>query len=104
MICRIRLIGNMDKLSLTSPFAIFVNTKYQSVQGVNMSMKNPINISTLPFKNSEPRKYPNKGVHMKLIIRLVVVNFTFLKLFFNSLRGTSRNNPNSIKHKNIFIR
>ena len=41
---------------------------------------------------------------MKLIIRLVDVNLTFLKLFFNSGNGTSRNNPKSIKHKNMLIK
>lgn len=45
------------------------------------------------FKNMNPRKYPNSGVQMKLMIMLVDVNFTFLKLFFSSLMGTSKNTP-----------
>ena len=81
-----------------------MKTRYQSVHGVNMSMKNPIKTSTFPFKNTDPRKYPNNGVHMKLIIKLVDVNLTFLKLFFNLFRGTSRNRPKSIRHKNILIK
>lgn len=91
MICNIKFMGNIDKLKLMSPFAIFVNIKYQSVQGVSMSMKKPIKMSTFPFKNIDPRKYPNSGVHRKLIIRDVIVNLTFLKLCFNSLTGASRN-------------
>ena len=83
----------MDKFKFKSPFASFVNTRYQSVHGVRISMKKPISMSTFPFKNSDPMKYPNSGVHMKFIARLVNVNLTFLKLFFNSLRLTSRNNP-----------
>ena len=35
IICKIRLIGKIDKLRLTSPLANFVNTKYQSVHGVS---------------------------------------------------------------------
>ena len=67
-------------------------------------MKNPIKTSTLPFKNRDPKKYPNSGVHMKFIIKLVEVNLTFLKLSFNFPRGTSRNNPKSIRHRNMFIK
>jgi len=104
IICRIRLIGSMDRLNVKSPFAILVNTRYQSVHGVNINMKNPIRTSTFPFKNSEPKKYPKSGVHMKFIIKLVEVNLTFLKLSFNSPRGTSRNSPKSIRHKNILIK
>ena len=54
-------------------------------------MKNPIIKSTLPFKKSDPRKYPNNGVHKKLIIILVNVNLWFLKLLFKSFKGISRN-------------
>ena len=104
MICRIRLTGSIDRLNVTSPFASLVNTRYQSVHGVNISMKNPISTSTFPFKNSDPKKYPNNGVHMKLISRLVRLNLTFLKLFFNSFNGISRNTPKSIRHKNIVIK
>ena len=104
MICKIRLIGNIDRLKVKSPFASFVNTRYQSVQGVRISMKNPISTSTFPFKNNDPIKYPNNGVHMKFIIKLVDVNLIFLKLFFKSFRGTSKNNPYNIRHRNILIR
>ena len=104
MICNIKFIGNMDRLNVNSPFANFVKTKYQSVHGVRINIKNPIKISIFPFKNNDPKKYPNRGVHMKLIIKLVDVNLTFLKLFFNLCRGTSRNNPKSIRHKKIFIK
>ena len=104
IICSTRLIGNIDRLNGRSPFAIFVNTRYQSVHGVKMSMKNPINMSMFPFKNNDPRKYPNSGVHMKLIIRVVDVNLTFLKLFFNLDNGTSRNSPKSIRHRNMLIK
>lgn len=76
-----------------SPFASLVNTKYQSVQGVNINMKKPMKMSMVPLKNIEPKKYPNNGVHMKFIIMLVRLNLTFLKLFFNSFRGISKNNP-----------
>ena len=71
MICTMRLIGRIDRLKVKSPFAILVNTRYQSVHGVSISMKNPIMTSTFPFKNSVARKYPNSGVHMKLIISLL---------------------------------
>ena len=104
IICSTRLIGNIDRLNGRFPFAIFVNTRYQSVHGVKMSMKNPINMSMFPFKNNDPRKYPNSGVHMKLIIRVVDVNLTFLKLFFNLDNGTSRNSPKSIRHRNMLIK
>lgn len=46
-----------------------VNTKYQSVHGVRINIKNPIKMSKFPFKNIEPIQYPNNRVHMKLIIR-----------------------------------
>ena len=104
MICRIRFIGSIDRLKFRSPFAILVNTKYQSVHGVNISMKNPMNMSIFPFKNRFPRKYPNNGVQMKLIIRLVDVNLMFLKLFFKFLRGTSKNKPYNIMHRNKLIK
>ena len=97
----IKFIGSIEKLKFTFPFAIFVNTKYQSVHGVSISIKNPIKISIFPFKNRTPRKYPRSGVQIKLIIRLADVNLTFLKLFFKSLSGTSRNSPYNIKHKKI---
>lgn len=100
----IKFIGSIEKLKFKFPFAIFVNTKYQSVHGVSISIKNPIKISIFPFKNRAPRKYPRIGVQIKLIIRLVDVNLTFLKLFFKSLSGTSRNNPYNIKHKNKVIK
>jgi hypothetical protein len=74
------------------------------VQGVIISMINPINMSIFPFRNRFPKKYPNNGVHRKLIIRLVRLNLTFLKLFFNSFKGISRNRPKSIRHKNGVIR
>ena len=83
----------MDRLNFKSPFASLVNIKYQSVQGVNISMKNPIKRSRFPLKNMEPKKYPNNGVNIKLIIMFVMLNFVFLKLFFNSFSGISRNNP-----------
>lgn len=100
----IKFIGSIEKLKFKFPFAIFVNTKYQSVHGVSISIKNPIRISIFPFKNRTPRKYPRSGVQIKLIIRLVDVNLTFLKLFFKSLSGTSRNSPYNIKHKNKVIK
>ena len=90
-------------LKLTLPLAIFVNTRYQSVHGVKISMKNPIRISMFPFKNIDPRKYPSSGVQIKLIIKAVFVNLKSLKLFFKSLRGTSRNNPYNIKQRNRVI-
>ena len=86
-------MGSIDRLNVKSPFASFVNTRYQSVHGVSISMKNPIMMSIFPFRNIDPIKYPNSGVHMKLINRLVEVNLMFLKLSFNSFNGTSRNNP-----------
>ena len=89
---------------MRSPFASLVNTRYQSVHGVSISMKNPIMTSTFPLRKSEPRKYPNSGVHMKLTIRLVAVNFVFLKLSFSSFSGTSRNSPKSISHRDMFMR
>ena len=92
-IWRIRLIGRIDKLKDKSPLASFVKIRYQSVHGVNISMKNPIRTSTFPFKNIDPRKYPKSGVHTKLIIMLVKLNLTFLKLFFSSFKGLSRNSP-----------
>ena len=64
-----------------------VNTKYQSVHGVNISMKNPMRISTFPLRKIDPMKYPKSGVHRKLIIRLSDVNLVFLKLSF---RATAR--------------
>lgn len=100
----IKFIGSIEKLKFKFPFAIFVNTKYQSVHGVSISIKNPIKISIFPFKNRTPRKYPRSGVQIKLIIRLADVNLTFLKLFFKSLSGTSRNSPYNIKHKNKVIK
>lgn len=100
----IKFIGSIEKLKFKFPFAIFVNTKYQSVHGVSISIKNPIKISIFPFKNRAPRKYPRSGVQIKLIIRLADVNLTFLKLFFKSLSGTSRNSPYNIKHKNKVIK
>lgn len=100
----IKFIGSIEKLKFKFPFAIFVNTKYQSVHGVSISIKNPIKISIFPFKNRTPRKYPRRGVQIKLIIRLADVNLTFLKLFFKSLSGTSRNSPYNIKHKNKVIK
>ena len=93
----------MDRLSVKSPFASLVNTRYQSVHGASISMKNPTSMSTFPFRKSVPKKYPNNGVHKKLIIRLVRLNLTFLKLFFNLFRGISRNSPKSIRHKNRVI-
>ena len=42
----IKLMGNIDKLKATFPLLIFVNIKYQSVQGVNINITNPINKST----------------------------------------------------------
>ena len=104
IICSTRFIGKIDKLRVMSPFAILVKTKYQSVHGVNISMKNPIRISMFQFKNRFPKKYPNNGVQIKLIIKLVDVNLTFLKLSFISFNGISRNNPKSIKQRNMLIR
>ena len=66
-------------------------------------MINPIRISVFPFKNSDPRKYPSNGVQIKLIIKLVFVNLKSLKLFFKSLRGTSRNSPYNIRQLIVFI-
>lgn len=66
-------------------------------------MINPIRISVFPFKNSDPRKYPSNGVQIKLIIKLVFVNLKSLKLFFKSLRGTSRNSPYNIRQRNNVI-
>ena len=50
-------------------------------------------ISIFPFKNNVAKKYPNNGVHIKLIIKLVDVNLTFLKLFFSSINGILRKTP-----------
>jgi hypothetical protein len=57
-----------------------------------------------PLRKRLPKKYPNNGVHMKLIIKLVPVNFKFEKLFLMSEIGISRNNANSINAKKIVIR
>ena len=67
-------------------------------------MKNPMKISIFPFKNRFPKKYPNIGVHIKFIMMLVELNLIFLKLFFKFLRGTSRNIPYNIMHKNKLIK
>ena len=100
----IKLIGSIDKLKFKSPFTILVNTKYQSVQGVIISMINPINMSIFPFRNRFPKKYPNNGVHIKLIIMLVELNLMFLKLSFKFLMGTSKNTAYNITHKKRLIK
>ena len=54
--CSTKFIGSMDKLSGTFPLLIFVNIKYQSVHGVNISITNPMNRSMWAFKNRFPKK------------------------------------------------
>lgn len=73
------------------------------MHGVKISMTKPINRSILPFKNKFPRKYPSSGVHKKFMIREVLVNLMFEKLFRISFNGMSRNSVNSINAKKIVI-
>ena len=66
-------------------------------------MKNPIKISTCPYKNKLPRKYPKSGVHIKLIKILIIVNFLFEKLLLISSRGISKNSANNINARKTVI-
>jgi len=81
--CRIRFIGRIDAERGTFPRAIPVKSKYQSVQGVTMSMIKPIHKEGVSFKKKKPRIKANSGLNMKLILALTLVNFQFLKEFFN---------------------
>ena len=61
--------------------------KYQSVQGVTISIINPINIAGLLPKNTNERSHAKIGVQTKFMITEVYVNLMFLKAFFISWRG-----------------
>ena len=54
--CSTKFIGRIDKLRGTSPFAILVNNRYQSVHGVKINMKKPRSRLIFPCRNKSPKK------------------------------------------------
>lgn len=84
--CRIRFIGKMDAESDTLPRAIPVKRRYQSVQGVTISMIKPIHKAGVSLKNRNPRAKASRGLNMKLMLPLTPANFQFLKEFCNNRR------------------
>ncbi|CAI3641319.1 conserved hypothetical protein [Clostridium neonatale] len=55
-ICNNKLSGSMEAPNAIFPFAIPVNTRYQSVQGVTISITSPICKSTELLKNISPNR------------------------------------------------
>lgn len=53
---KIKFVGRIAVDKGTFPFATLVKTKYQSVQGVTISMTNPIQIAISLFKNILPNR------------------------------------------------
>jgi hypothetical protein len=93
---RIRFIGRMDADRGTLPRAIPVKSKYQSVQGVTMSIIKPIHNAGVSLKNKNPRENARIGLNMKLMPALMPANLQFLKEFLSCLRGTCKKIPNNI--------
>ena len=76
--CRIRFIGNTEAPKGTFPLAIEVKTKYQSVQGVTISMMNPIQSAGWFDRKTAPSPQASGGVHIKLMSVLAPRNLMFL--------------------------
>lgn len=83
----------------TLPLAILVNTMYQSVQGVTMSMTNPIQSASSWFRKMAPKRYERTGIHIKLISRLSLVNLKLEKLLLKSFNDMPRNTPKSMANR-----
>lgn len=91
--CRIKLIGRIDVERDTFPFAMPVNARYQSVQGVTISIIKPIHKAGWSDKKIAPNPQANTGVHIKLMIVLEPRNLIFKNAFFNWCSGIVKNNP-----------
>ena len=92
--CKIKFTGKIAVESATLPFAISVKIKYQSVHGVTINIINP---KVLDDRKEIVLLTPSsKGVHKKLIVRLVqqILN---CEIRFISFNGMLRNNPYSMK-------
>src|SRR5699024_9569798 len=59
--CKIKLIGKTDVERDTFPFAIPVKARYQSVQGVTISMIKPIHTEGQSDKTTEHKRKANQG-------------------------------------------
>src|SRR5699024_5307217 len=102
--CKIKLIGKTDVERDTFPFAIPVNVRYQSVQGVTISMIKPINKEGKSDKKTELKPQANIGAQIKLMIVLNHRNVIFKKTFINCCNGIVKNNAYSINNRNGVIR
>lgn len=81
--CSIRFMGRMDAERGTLPRAMPVKSRYQSVQGVTISMIKPIQRAGTSLRNTKPRTNAIKGLNIKLILALTLANFQFLKEFLS---------------------
>ena len=80
--CKIKFTGKIAVESATLPFAISVKIKYQSVHGVTINIINPTQSAGRSERNSAPNPQASKGVHKKLIVRLVPANFKLRNPFY----------------------
>jgi hypothetical protein len=76
-------MGRMDAERGTLPHAMPVKTKYQSVQGVTISIIKPIHKAGTSLKNKNPSTKASSGLNMKFILPLTLANLQFLKEFPN---------------------
>src|SRR5690625_6546969 len=95
--CNIRFTGRIAVHKATLPFAIPVNAKYQSVQGVTINIMKPIQSAGCSDRKTAPNPHANKGVHKKLIIKLELANFLFNSAFFKSLLGRSEEHTSELQ-------
>lgn len=104
--CSIKFSGNIDEPRATFPLTIHVNIKYQSVHGVTINIIYPINNSEFLLKNNLPKIKIgiNIGVHMKLIIIAINVNFKFFNELPISFNGICINTNDNINIKNEVIK
>lgn len=88
--CRIKLIGRTEVERDTFPFAMPVNARCQSVQGVTISIMKPIHKAGSSDKKIAPNLQANTDLHIKLMIVLDSRNLIFKYAFLIGAMESSK--------------